>query len=126
MGSAPIHRHLYHPPRRNRNASWAPDGAHLVFERFVHPATTEHLISTVSHDPEFDLYLSEPFPTFSPDGRQLVYSQYANNGTAAGDTSLEIMDADGGGKRILHYETGVASYDASRSPLRDTLPFRVS
>jgi TolB protein len=108
-----------------RNPSWAPDGAHLVFERLVHPATTEHLISTASHDPEFDLYLSEPFPTFSPDGRQLVYSQYANNGTAAGDTSLEIMDADGSGKRTLHYEKGVASYDASWSPLGDTLLFSV-
>jgi Tol biopolymer transport system component len=108
-----------------RNPSWAPDESHLVYERMLRPATTEHLIPTASHDPEFELYLTEPFPAFSADGRQLIYSQYANNGTSAGDTSLEIMDSDGSHKRTLHYEKGVASYDASWSPAGNTILFSV-
>jgi Tol biopolymer transport system component len=83
------------------------------------------LIPTASHDPEFDLYLSEPFPAFSPDGQRLIYSQYANNGRSAGDTSLEIMNADGQRKHTLHYEKGVASYDASWSPDGSTILFSV-
>src|ERR1043166_6598939 len=41
-----------------RNPSWAPDESHLVYERMVRPATTEHLIPTASHDAEFELYLT--------------------------------------------------------------------
>ncbi len=105
--------------------SWSPDGAHLVYERVLHPAATEHLIPTASADPTFDLYLSEPFPSFSPDGRRLIYSQYGNNGTSAGDTSVELMDADGGRKQTLHHEKGSASYDASWSPAGDLILFSV-
>jgi TolB protein len=107
------------------NPSWAPDGAHLVYERVMQRGTTEHLIPTASRDPEFELYLSEPFPSFSPDGRELIYSQYANNGKSAGDTSVEIMEADGGHKRTLHHEKGAASYDASWSPAGDLILFSV-
>ena len=48
-----------------------------------------------------------------------------NDGTAAGDTSLEIMGADGSGKHTLHYEKGVASFDATWSPAGDTILFSV-
>src|SRR5262249_18456939 len=65
------------------------------------------------------------FPSFSMDGRRLVYSQYANNGVSAGDTSLEIMNADGRQKRTLYYEKGVAAFDASWSPVSDTILFSV-
>jgi hypothetical protein len=33
------------------------------------PAAGQHLIPTVSRDPEFELLLSEPFPAFSPRSR---------------------------------------------------------
>jgi len=105
--------------------SWDPDGAHLVYERVVHSATTEHLLPTASRDPQFELYLSEPFPSFSPDGSRLLYSQYGNNGTSAGDTSIEMMDAGGGGKHTLYYQKGAAAYDASWSPAGDTILFGV-
>ncbi|HTS31037.1 MAG TPA: hypothetical protein VMH81_34435 [Bryobacteraceae bacterium] len=108
-----------------RHPSWPPDGTRVVYERVVRRATTEHLIPTASQDPEFELYLSEPFPSFSPDGRQLIYSQYANNGVSAGDTSLEIMDADGKSKRTLYHEKGVSSYDASWSPAGELILFSV-
>ena len=107
------------------NPSWAPDGAHLVYERVVRRATTEHLIPTASRDPEFELYLSEPFPSFSSDGRQLIYSQYANNGTSAGDTSIEIMNADGSAKHTIYHQKGSSAYDASWSPSGDRILFGV-
>lgn len=124
---------VWHPDRRVvtvvsgtvRNPSWAPDQSRLVYERFVKPAVTEHLIPTASRDREFELYLSEPFPSFSRDGKRLLYSQYGNDGRAAGDTTLHIMDADGKGKRALYHENGTASYDANWSPVDDTILFSV-
>ena len=49
-----------------RGPSWAPDGAHLVYERVLKKAMTEHFIPTGSIDPEFELYLSEPLPRSRP------------------------------------------------------------
>src|SRR6185369_15850778 len=65
-----------------RHASWTPDAKQVVFERVIEPAATEHLVPTASRDPEFELVLSEPFPSFSPDGKQLLYSQYGGKGTS--------------------------------------------
>ena len=84
-----------------RAPSWSPDGAHLVYERVLRKTMTEHFIPTGSIDPEFELFLSEPFVTFSPDGTRLLYSQYSNDGMNTSDTSIEIMNADGSGKRTL-------------------------
>jgi TolB protein len=108
-----------------RNPSWAADGTHLVYERVLKPAITEHLIPTASCDPAFELFLSEPFASFSTDGKQLLYSQYSSGGTGAGDTSIEIMNANGTQKHTLYYEKGIAAYDASWSPAGDTILFSV-
>jgi TolB protein len=108
-----------------RNPSWAADGARLVYERVLKPAMTEHLIPTASCDPAFELFLSEPFASFSADGRRLLYSQYTNDGTGAGDTSIEIMNADGTQKHTLYYEKGVAAFDASWSRAGDAILFSV-
>jgi len=107
------------------NPGWSSDGGRLVYERVVRRGATEHLVPTASRDAEFELYLSEPFPSFSSDGRQLIYSQYGSNGTSAGDTSIEIMDADGSGKRTLYHEKGSSAYDASWSPAGDSILFSV-
>jgi TolB protein len=124
---------LWHPDRKIdtiatgavRNASWSGDGKQLVYARILHPASTEHLIPTTSPDPEFELFLSEPFPAFSPDGKRLLYSQYGNAGANAGDTSVEIMDADGASKHTLFHEKGVSAYDAVWSPTSDVIALSV-
>ncbi len=108
-----------------RGPSWAPDGAHLVYERVLRRAMTEHLIPTGSIDPEFELYLSEPFATFSPDGTQLLYSQYSNDGMSTSDTSIEIMNADGSGKRTLYHEAGSSAFDPNWSPDGDLILFSI-
>jgi len=115
---------IWHPDRRVDtivkgavlHAAWFPDEKHVVYERYLHRGSTEHLIPTASRDPEFELVLSGPFPSFSPDGSKLLYSQYTN-GTNAMDTSIEIMKADGSGKHTLFHRAGLSAFDAVWSPL---------
>jgi Tol biopolymer transport system component len=124
---------LWYPDRRIetlakgtvRNPSWSGDGKQLVYARVIHPASTEHLIPTASRDPEFELVLSEPFPAFSPDGKRLLYSQYGGDGASAGDTSVELMNADGANKHTLYHEKGSSAYDAVWSPSGDAIAFSV-
>ncbi len=103
--------------------SWSPDGTHLVYERVLRKAMTEHFIPTGSIDSAFELYLSEPFATFSPDGKQMLYSQYTNNGMSTSDTSIEIMNADGSNKRTLFHQEGVSAFDPNWSPDGTTVLF---
>lgn len=122
---------IWHPDRKVvtivpgaiRHPSWSADGKQVAFERILQPASTEHLIPTVSRDPEFELLLSEPFPSFSPDGKKLLYSQYGGNGTNVGDTSIEIMNADGSGKQPLFHKDGTSAFDAVWSPAGDVIAF---
>lgn len=122
-----------HPDRRIdtivkgavRHPAWFAGGKQVVYERILHPASTEHLISTASRDPEFELVLSEPFPSFSPDGSKLLYSQYGNHGTDVGNTSIEIMNADGSEKHTLFHREGFSAFDAVWSPAGDMIAFSV-
>jgi Tol biopolymer transport system component len=106
-----------------RHPSWSADGSQVVYERILKPASTEHLVPTVSRDPEFDLVLSEPFPSFSPDGRQLLYSAYGGNGVNAGDTTIKIMNADGSAVKTFFRRDGFTSYDSVWSPSGDVIAF---
>jgi TolB protein len=104
-----------------RHASWMPEAKQVVYERILQPARTEHLIPTASRDPEFELLLTEPFPSYSPDGKQLLYSQYGGNGTNTSDTSVQIMNADGTGKKELFHHAGLSAFDAVWSPAGDLI-----
>ncbi len=112
-------------PGAIRHPSWSADAKQVVYERIVQPASTEHLIPTASHDPEFELLLSEPFPSFSPDGQKLLYSQYGGNGTNVADTTIQMMDADGSGKRPLFHKDGLSAFDAVWAPAGDMIAFCV-
>ena len=112
-------------PGTIRHPSWSADGNQVVYERILQPAATEHLVPTVSRDPEFELFLSEPFPAFSPDGKKLLYSQYGGNGTGVGDTTIELMNADGSEKHPLYHKDGTSAFDAVWSPAGDMIAFCV-
>jgi Tol biopolymer transport system component len=108
-----------------RCPSWFADGKQVVYEKILHPASTEHLIPTASRDPEFELVLSEAFPSFSPDGKKLIYSQYGNHGTSTSDTSIEIMNADGSDQHTLFHSEGLSAFDGVWSPSGDMIAFCV-
>jgi len=124
---------VWHPDRRVdtivtgavRAPAWFADGKQVVYERILHPASTQHLVPTASRDPEFELVLSEPFPSFSPDGAKLLYSQYGNHGVSTSDTSIEMMNADGSGKHTLFHREGFSAFDAVWSPAGDVIAFCV-
>ncbi len=116
-----------------RNATWSPDGTAVVFERISRLGATEHLIPASSPDRQFELLLSEPFPSFSPDGTKLVYSQYGRakssvtglDSASAGNTSVEIMSDRGSDKRTLFQREGFSAYSAVWSPSGDEIALSV-
>jgi TolB protein len=123
---------IWHPSRRVdtivhgaiRGANWSPDGKRVVYERINRLGSSEHLVPTFSRDPDFELLLSEPFPSFSPDGRTLLYSQYGGSKSSVTgldrsdtqDTTIEIMNADGTAKRTLFHRDGYSAFAGVWSP----------
>jgi Tol biopolymer transport system component len=116
-----------------RSATWSPDFTHVAYERISRLGSTEHLVPTSSRDPDFELVLSEPFPSFSPDGTKLLYSQYGAgklavtglDTSAPGNTSIEIMTNRGDEKRTLFKRDGFSSYSAVWSPMGDEIALSV-
>ena len=132
---------IWHPSRRVdtlirgavRNASWAPGGRSVVYERIARHGSTQHLIPALSTDADFEVLLSEPFPSFSLDGTKLLYSQYGQGKSSAtglvtsatGNTSIEVMIARGDGKRTLFHRDGFSAFSAVWSPAGDEIALSV-
>jgi Tol biopolymer transport system component len=128
---------IWHPSRRVdtvirgavRNASWSPDGKSVVYERISRLGSTQHLVPTFSPDADFELFLNEPFPFFSPDGTKLLYSQYGLGKSATTglefsspqNTSIEIMNLSGTDKHTLFHREGFSAFSGEWSPAGDEI-----
>ena len=128
---------IRHPDRRVetviaggvRGPSWSPDGRQVAYERIERLGTTQHLVPAFSPDPEFELFLHEPFVSFSPDGARMIFSQYGertSNATGLASSnpmnaSLEIMAADGSGQRTLFHREEASAFSAVWSPAGDAI-----
>ncbi len=128
---------IRHPDRRVetviagavRGPSWSPDGRQVAYERIERLGTTQHLVPAFSPDPEFELFLHEPFVSFSPDGTRMIFSQYGERvsdatGLASSnpmDSSVEVMAVDGTEQRTLFHREGASAFSPVWSPAGDAI-----
>jgi Tol biopolymer transport system component len=75
------------------NQAWSPDKKIVVYDKPV-TGTPNRMTPAFSRDPAFQLFLTDNFPAYSPDGKQLVT---ATGGEGPG--ALFVMDASGLNRR---------------------------
>ena len=71
-----------------RTPSWSPDGAQVVYSRFVSKHTPEP-VTVWSRNPNFDLYSTTWLPAYDPSGERLAVTRMSSDGST---TSLMIVD----------------------------------
>jgi len=108
-----------------RRSTWFADGKHVIYDKILQPATLQHMEPTFSRDPDFELFLNEPFPSFSPDGTKVLYSAQAGNGLNPTNTSIEVMNSDRTGIRTLFKKEGYSAFNAVWSPTGDDIALSV-
>jgi len=99
--------------------SWSPDGMKAVFHRETvtewPPAHEQH-----SRDPAFRLFRTGIFPSYSPDGTELI----SGTGTRAlAHNGILSMRADGTNRRIVFDDPERSSVAAVFSPKGDRIAF---
>jgi TolB protein len=80
-----------------RTPSWSPDGAHVVYSRFVSKHNAEPA-KVWSRNPQFDTYRTEWLPAYDPSGEHLAVTKMD---FAAKTTSLMIVDEGKPARPIL-------------------------
>jgi TolB protein len=77
--------------------SWSPDGAQIVFTRFIfkHPAEP---VQVWSRNPDFDLYKTAWLPAYDPSGEHLAVTKKSSDGKS---TDLLIVDEGKPARSIL-------------------------
>jgi Tol biopolymer transport system component len=77
--------------------SWSPDGAHIVYSRFVFKRTAEPA-KVWSRNPNFDMYRTQWLPEYDPSGAHLAVTKMSPDGAT---TSLFIVDEGKPARSIL-------------------------
>jgi Tol biopolymer transport system component len=80
-----------------RTPSWSPDGAQVVYSRFVSKHTPEP-VKVWSRNPKFDLYSTAWLPAYDPSGEHLAITKMSPTGET---TSLFIVDEGKPARAIL-------------------------
>jgi len=132
---------VWHPASRTartlvagnvRNPSWATDRNTVAFERIQAYGATQRMEPTFSRDPDFELFLSDPFPSFSPDGTRLLFTEWGRGVGASGveqsmsgNTSIVVMDAHGRHPRTVFHREGFSAFSGVWSPRGDEIALSI-
>jgi len=80
-----------------RTPSWSPDGAHVVYSRFISNHTAEP-VKMWSRNPNFEQYSTTWLPAYDPSGEHLAVTKISSDGAT---TSLFIVDEGKPARSIL-------------------------
>jgi Tol biopolymer transport system component len=91
-----------------RSPAWSPDGTLVVYERVGFKPRPQNL-PLYSWNPDYEYRYTDVFPSFSKDGKLLLTRK-------DGDSSLDIMDADGANRQEVFAANGGVAFSPGWSP----------
>jgi Tol biopolymer transport system component len=80
-----------------RSPSWSPDGAHVVYSRFISNHTAEP-VKVWGRNPNFEQYSTTWLPAYDPSGEHLAVTKISSDGAT---TSLFIVEEGKPARSIL-------------------------
>jgi Tol biopolymer transport system component len=107
-----------------RSPSWSADGRLVAYHKITVAAQPNRWTTVMSKLDDFEMIITEPFPSFSRQGDRLSYSA-TTDGTNVADTSIAVMRADGSERRQVFARQGVSAFSSSWSPAGDVIAFGV-
>lgn len=98
-----------------RSPAWSSDGTLVVYERVGFKPRPQNLL-LYSWDPNYEYRYTDVFPSFAKDGTLLLTRK-------DGDSSIDILDADGSNRREVFPARGGSAFSPSWSPDSQTIVF---
>ncbi|OLC43395.1 MAG: hypothetical protein AUH43_20955 [Acidobacteria bacterium 13_1_40CM_65_14] len=112
------------PAAKLRSPSWSSDGRLVVYHKITTASQPHQWAKKTSKLDDFELTVTEPFPSFSPQGDKLAYSA-TYDGTNVFDTAIDVMKPDGSERRHVFARQGFSAFSPSWSPAGDLIAFGV-